>query len=102
MKLKTIYNRPRIDRLFGQCVNYPLTSVVAGAGYGKTTAAEEFFKKSDLEYLLVTLTSDDTDILWDKVCSGVEKYNKGIADSLRVIASRRLVEYFARCEVRAK
>ena len=84
MKLRAIYNRPRIDRLFGQCVNYPLTSVVAGAGYGKTTAAAEFLKKAKIPYMLITPTSGDTEILWDKLCSGLENFSSNVADSLRV------------------
>ena len=41
MKLKTIYARPRMDALLARAADYPLVSVVAGAGYGKTTAARE-------------------------------------------------------------
>lgn len=85
VKLKTIYTRPRMDKLLAQTVDFPLTSVVAGAGYGKTTAAKEFLKKSDLLYAFVSLTDGDTDVFWDKLCAAVEKHSKDVAGALRVL-----------------
>jgi hypothetical protein len=88
VKLKTIYGRPRIDRLLGQCGDYPLTVIVAGAGYGKTTAVREFLKKSDVSsYACVTLTSSDEDVLVGTSCvPAVENVLQGdIADHLRIL-----------------
>jgi LuxR family maltose regulon positive regulatory protein len=85
VKLKTIYGRPRIDRLLGQCGDYPLTVIVAGAGYGKTTAVAEFLKKTDVHHMLLTLTSSDEDVLWDKLCSGMESCCKETSDHLRIL-----------------
>lgn len=85
MKLKTIYPRPRMDKLLAQATAYPLTSVVAGAGYGKTTAATEYLKKTDLSYAYIPLTIGDPDVFWDKLCAAVEPYRKEAADALRVL-----------------
>jgi len=85
VKLKTIYSRPRIDRLLGQCSDYPLTVVVAGAGYGKTTAAAEFLKKTAVPHMMITLTSGNADVFWDKLCSGMESCCKEAADHLRIL-----------------
>lgn len=84
MKLKTIYTRPRVDKLLGRCMDYPLTSVVAGAGYGKTTAAKEYLKKAGVPYAYVTLTGSNGDIFWDKLCAAAEAYRKSVADALRI------------------
>jgi LuxR family maltose regulon positive regulatory protein len=85
VKLKTIYARPRVDALLARAADYPLVSMVAGAGYGKTTAAREFLRKSSLPYAFVTLTDGDGDVFWDKLCAAVENYSKAAADALRVL-----------------
>lgn len=85
MKLKTIYTRPRMDKLLSRTADYPLTSVVAGAGYGKTTAAREFLRKANLPYVFVTLTGGDPGVFWDKLCAAVEPRSKNAADALRVL-----------------
>ncbi|MDD3335107.1 MAG: LuxR C-terminal-related transcriptional regulator [Eubacteriales bacterium] len=85
MKLKAIYTRPRMDKLLATITDYPLCCIIAGAGYGKTTAATEFLKKAKLPYALVTLTDGDGDVLWDKLCAGVELHSKAAADALRVL-----------------
>ena len=85
MKLKTIYARPRMDALLARAADCPLTSVVAGAGYGKTTAAREFLKKAGLPYAFVALTDADGDVFWDKLCAAAEAHDKTAADALRVL-----------------
>lgn len=85
MKLKTIYTRPRLDKLLATVTDYPLTCVVAGAGYGKTTAANEYLKKAKLPYAWVTLTDGDAEVLWDKLCAAVEAHSQAAADALRVL-----------------
>ena len=85
MKRKTIYTRPRMDKLLSRAAEYPLTSVVAGAGYGKTTAAMEYLRKTELPHAVVTLTDGDGDVFWDKLCAAVEPHGKSAADALRVL-----------------
>ena len=85
MKLKTIYARPRMDALLARAADYPLVSVVAGAGYGKTTAAREYLKKTSLPHAFVALTDGDGDVFWDKLCAAVETRSKAAADALRVL-----------------
>jgi len=85
MKLKTIYARPRIDALLARTADYPLVSLVAGAGYGKTTAAKEFLKKTNLPHAFVALTGGDGDVFWDKLCAAAEEHSKAAADALRVL-----------------
>ena len=85
MKLKTIYSRPRIDKLLERGSFYPLVSVVAGAGYGKTTAMSEYLKNSTLPYALITLTDGDAELLWEKLCTAVALHSAKVADTLRVL-----------------
>ena len=85
MKIKTIYTRPRIDKLLGEATDYALVSVVAGAGYGKTTAVSEYLKKAGQPYVCITLTDGDPDVLWDKLCYGLEMYDQDTANELRLM-----------------
>ncbi len=85
MKIKTIYARPRMDKLLAGMTDYPLTCVVAGAGYGKTTAAQEYLKKATIPYAWITLTGGDAEVLWDKLCTAVESHSKAAADALRAL-----------------
>lgn len=85
MKIKTIFSRPRVDKLLNAVREYPLTAVVAGAGYGKTTAAKEYLNKADMPYAWVTLTDGDGEVFWDKLCTAVETRSTKAADKLRVI-----------------
>jgi LuxR family maltose regulon positive regulatory protein len=62
-----------------------ITSVIAGAGYGKTTAAREYLKIAGIPYAWIPLTDGDPDVLWDKLCTAVEPHNREAADELRVL-----------------
>lgn len=85
MRIKTIYTRPRINQLLAGTTDYPLSCVVAGAGYGKTTAAREYLSKADVPHAWITLTSGDGEVLWDKLCEAVEVHSKTAADALRTL-----------------
>lgn len=85
MKTQKIYSRPRVDKLLAGVANHPLTCIVAGAGYGKTTAVAEFLKKANLPTAYVTLTSGDAEVLWNKLCAAVELQNHDAADALRLL-----------------
>ena len=82
MRIKTIYSRPRMDKLLGETLDYPLTTVVAGAGYGKTTAAREYLKKANVPYAWITLTNGDESVLWDKLCAVIRPLSEETADAL--------------------
>lgn len=45
-----ILARPRMYRLLNHLLDYPLTLIKAGAGYGKTTAAAAFLAQSSFQY----------------------------------------------------
>ena len=42
-------DRPRLDKLFTNAINYPLIIVCAGSGYGKTYAVHSFLKEYDAQ-----------------------------------------------------
>lgn len=83
MRIKTIYERPRVNRLLDGVTDHPLTIIVAGAGFGKTTAAREWLKKSGLASVWMGLTDGDADVLWDRLCDAVDALDTSTADELR-------------------
>lgn len=85
MKTQTIYQRPRVNKLFASTVEFPIVAVVAGAGYGKTTAAREYLGHAKTESAWITLTSGDADVFWDKLCDAIEPLDHELSDSLRVL-----------------
>lgn len=85
MKSKTIYTRSRLDKLLATVTDYPLCCIVAGAGYGKTTTANEYLKRAKHLYAWVTLTDGDAEVFWDKLCTAVEVHSRAVADALRVL-----------------
>lgn len=83
--MKTIYSRSRMNRLLSRALDYPLTAVVAGAGYGKTTAAREYLGRANVHWGWVTLTSGDPDVFWDNLCAAVRPISVEAADALCVL-----------------
>lgn len=55
---KMLY-RPRINSLLEKGLSYPLTLIWAPAGYGKTTAAMQFAKNSNLDVIYMSLSELD-------------------------------------------
>lgn len=58
---RSLVPRPRLMTLLSDAVDYPLTVVKAGAGYGKTTACSAFARTLDLPLSWITLTADEQD-----------------------------------------
>lgn len=58
---RSIVPRPRLMTLLSDIVDYPLTVVKAGAGYGKTTAFSAFARSLDLPLAWLTLSADEQD-----------------------------------------
>lgn len=85
MKDRKIYNRPRIDKLLASGAAFPLSVITAGPGCGKTTAADDYLKKTGTPYIWITLTDGDGNVFWDKLCRAMEAQNSKTASALRVI-----------------
>lgn len=68
---RTVYERPRVDKLLSGISSRPLTVVAATAGFGKTTAVRSFLSRSRLRCAWVSLTSGDELVFWDKLCRAV-------------------------------
>ncbi|MCY0902640.1 MAG: BTAD domain-containing putative transcriptional regulator [Firmicutes bacterium] len=58
---RSVVPRPRVMTLLSDIVDYPLTVVKAGAGYGKTTALGAFARSLELPVAWLTVTADEQD-----------------------------------------
>lgn len=84
MRVKTIYERPRLNRLLNQVTSHPLALIIAGAGFGKTTAVREWLKKTAQPRAWMSLTDGDLSVFWDKLCDAVGVLDIDMSDELRI------------------
>ena len=56
---QTWLERPRLRRLLEEAMNYPLVTVYAGAGYGKTRAVYSFLKDYNVHTIWMQITERD-------------------------------------------
>ena len=81
----SFYARTRIEQQLSHLQDYPLTVVVAGAGYGKTTTVSQYLRHNGTEYLWISITSPDEQLFWENLCQSCQRFGKDIADELTII-----------------
>ena len=69
-----VVHRPRIDRLLATGLEYPLTLIVAGPSYGKTTAVMDFCRRTrrKLFWLHLLPIDNDADCFWNRCCDALQ------------------------------
>jgi LuxR family maltose regulon positive regulatory protein len=77
--------RPRINRLLERAVQWPIVTVVAGAGYGKTQGVYEFLHtfKSRTVWLQLSERDNLASRFWETFIQAVTFLDAAIADRLR-------------------
>ncbi|MCL2043091.1 MAG: LuxR C-terminal-related transcriptional regulator [Treponema sp.] len=75
------FERPRLHELFSQAVRYPVVVVCAGAGYGKTSAVQDFVRKYKAVTLWMQLSERDNvgARFWENYTHAVAQVNKPLA-----------------------
>lgn len=72
-----ILTRKRINEKLSNITRYPLTVVSAPMGFGKTTAALNFFENSNIKYIWSTMTRSikivDSEYFWFLITNSVQK-----------------------------
>ena len=79
--------RPRINRLMEKAAQYPVVSVVAGAGYGKTHAVYSFVRRCNVKTVWIQCSEMDNsgERFWENFISAVSIINKETAARLMTI-----------------
>jgi LuxR family maltose regulon positive regulatory protein len=77
-------DRPRLNNILALAVRNPVVTIVAGQGYGKSSAVYSFLQNSAIIAMWVQLTARDNinHRFWENLCSCVSLRNSNLADSL--------------------
>ncbi len=76
--------RPRIDELLSNIWNHSLTSIVAGAGYGKTQSVLSYLSRIDADITWIQMTDSDNYTLcfWQGFIQAVSVENDTLSEEL--------------------
>jgi LuxR family maltose regulon positive regulatory protein len=87
-----------VEALLAQAVDYPLTLVVAGAGYGKTRAVYSFLRHHAVSATWVQLTDDDNQSarFWENYTQALTRRNAAVAGQMAAAGFPLTAERFAR------
>lgn len=82
-----LLNRPRINEMLLRAVSYPLVSILAGPGYGKTQALSRFVKKFPCRLIWLHITNFDnlTSHFWDTFLDATGKELPRLSEKLHRI-----------------
>jgi len=78
------FERPRLNRLFARAVKCPVVMVCAGAGYGKTSAVQDFVRKSRTQTVWVQLSDHDRvgARFWENFTHAMARFNTPFAKAI--------------------
>ncbi len=82
-----LLSRPRMSALLAEAVKYPLTIVLAGAGYGKTRAVFEYVTKAEIPFTWLQFSERDNagSRFWSKYVQLVAGTNEAFAAQCRTM-----------------
>lgn len=94
---KNYLRRPHIHNLFKQSLEKKVTTVVAGAGYGKTQAVYKFLQEYNAVTIWLQLSQFDNlpSRLWESFIYAVSLQNKILASELKIMGfPQTMQEYY--------
>lgn len=76
-----LLSRPQVDKLLAQAIQKPLTTVVAGAGYGKTQSVSAFLRRTGAKSIWLQLSTIDnlTSRFWEHLVYSISLRNDDVA-----------------------
>ncbi len=77
-RLDAVYTSPRLLTKLNEIPKYPITTVVAPMGYGKTTTVTDFLSKREkVSFVLrYTVISDSLNDFWNGLCNTMRPYGE--------------------------
>jgi LuxR family maltose regulon positive regulatory protein len=95
-----ILHRARLDTLLDQALARPVTTVIAGLGYGKTISVYSYLQQSAARAIWVQLSKDDnmTSHFWETFSRAIEPLSPGVASAVAALgfpASEEVMHYLA-------
>lgn len=89
-----LISRNHLSEKLSKAIDHKLTVMTAPAGYGKSTAVNEWLKSSGIPYAWVSLDEGDNDpvVFWKYVCAALDGIVKDICkDASYVFSSQELL-----------
>lgn len=82
-----ILKRESISAQLSNIFDYPLTVVAAAMGYGKTTAVRDFLDSTDINYVYMSVESDETSAqyIWDALTRQLAKTEPELGKQLNTL-----------------
>jgi LuxR family maltose regulon positive regulatory protein len=79
-----ILERPRLNRLFAEAMQYPLVLVCAGTGYGKTSAVQDFVQmyQNTTGWLQISVRDNVGARFWESFIHTITKTNEPLAKAV--------------------
>ena len=78
------FERPRLNSLFIQAIKYPLVTICAGAGYGKTGAVHDFSQqyRDDTAWIQVSERDNVGARFWENYTNTMSRINRPFANAI--------------------
>ena len=91
-----LFKRPGVEQLLQNAFKKPLTTVIAGAGYGKTQAVLSALEDMDCAVAWIQLSELDNHVarLWGRIASAFEPWSRSLRDSLMSIGYPKTIAVF--------
>lgn len=70
--------RMKLDRI----IDYPVTSIEAPIGYGKTKSCMEYLKKSEQFFIWKSISGRDFNVCWQQFCEALALLNPAVAEKI--------------------
>jgi LuxR family maltose regulon positive regulatory protein len=94
MRGREILHRARMDALFTQALKYPIMSIVAGPGFGKTTAVSSYLRAKQVRTVWIQLSVDDNmpSHFWETFSQALVPLNPTLAETILALGLPKAIE----------
>ncbi|MCL2208837.1 MAG: LuxR C-terminal-related transcriptional regulator [Treponema sp.] len=77
------FRRPRVNKILTEAVKYPLVTICAGSGYGKTSAVADFTEENNITAIWIHLSERDNMGVrfWENCAASIAPVNKPFAEA---------------------
>ena len=78
------FKRTRLNHLFMEAIKYPVVTVCAGSGYGKTSAVHDFVQETPVKTIWIQLSERDNiaSRVWEKFTNSISQLNAPFAKAI--------------------
>ena len=78
-----IYLSEKLKAKLDKIINYPLTSIEAPIGYGKTKSCREYLEHSKFSYVWKNISGRDCGVCWQQFCDALSIVDNSVSEKLK-------------------